>query len=134
MREFECSDVKDDAEDNVSFSLALRKCPKPSNSSLRRRRKNEDSKEIREFKQLTTRIITQMKHSFNIVSRVMGQEINDKQVVLNEEWQKIGGLTTIERLRATTQIARDSVTLNVFYSLSEEDRETWVNRFLNGEI
>ena len=56
-REFECSDVRDDADNNVSFSLASQKCPKSLNSSLIRRRRYEDSKEIGEFKELTTRII-----------------------------------------------------------------------------
>lgn len=44
----------------------------------------------------------------------MGLEINEKKVGLNEELKKISGLTTVERLKASTQIAHDSATLNVF--------------------
>ncbi|KAK9219062.1 hypothetical protein WN943_007701 [Citrus x changshan-huyou] len=44
----------------------------------------------------------------------MGLEINEKQVGLSEELKKISGLTTMERLKASTQIARDSATLNEF--------------------
>ncbi|KAK9219070.1 hypothetical protein WN943_007709 [Citrus x changshan-huyou] len=44
----------------------------------------------------------------------MGLEINEKQVGLSEQLKKISGLTTVERLKASTQIARDSATLNVF--------------------
>ena len=49
-----------------------------------------------ELKELTTLIVAQIKDSFNVVSRVMGQEINDKQVGLSKELKKISGLTTIE--------------------------------------
>ena len=72
--------VRDDVDDIVSFSLASQKRPKTSNSASRRRRRNEDSKEFGELKELTTLIITQMKDSSNVMSRVMGKEINDKQV------------------------------------------------------
>ncbi|KAK9183283.1 hypothetical protein WN944_026434 [Citrus x changshan-huyou] len=126
--------MRDDVDDSVSFSLASRKHPKTSNSSSRRRRRNEDSKELGELKELTTLIVAQMKDSSNVMSRAMGQEINDKQVGLSEELKKISGLTTVERLKATTQIACDSAALNVFYSLCDEDRETWVKIFLNREI
>ena len=126
--------VGDDVDDNVSFSLASRKRPKTSNSSSRRMRRNKDSKELGELKELTTLIVAQMKDSSNVVTRAMGQEINEKQVGLSEEFKKINNLTTVERLKATTQIARDSAVLNVFYSLWDEDRETWVKLFLDGEI
>lgn len=39
----------------------------------------------------------------------MGQEINDKQVGLSHELKEINGFITVERLRVTTKIARDSV-------------------------
>ena len=65
-----------------------------------------------------------MKDSFNVMSRTIGQEINDKQVGLSEELKKISGLTMIERLRPTTQIDCDTATLNVFYNVCDEDRET----------
>ena len=65
-----------------------------------------------------------MKYSFNVMSRTMGQEINDKQVGLSEELKKISGLTMVERLRATAQIACDIATLNVFYNICDDDRET----------
>ena len=77
-----------------------------------------------ELKELTTLIVAQIKDSFNVVSWVMGQKISDKQVRLSKELKKISGLTTIKWLRATTQITRDGATLNVFYSLCDEDRET----------
>lgn len=83
---------------------------------------NEDSANLGELKELNPLIVAQM--SSNVVSRAMEQEINDKQVELSEELKKISVLTTVERRRATTHIGRDSVALNIFYSLCDEDRET----------
>lgn len=45
------------------------------------------------------------------MDRAMGQEVNDKQIGLSEELKKINGLTTVEWVRATTQIGRDSVAI-----------------------
>ena len=75
-----------------------------------------------------------MKDSSNVVSRFIGQENNEKQVGLSEHLKKINSFTTIERFKATTQIARDCAALNVFYSPCDEDRETWAKLFLNREI
>ncbi|KAK9175170.1 hypothetical protein WN944_027176 [Citrus x changshan-huyou] len=94
--------VRDDVDEaSVSFLLASQKRLKISNNSSRRSR-NEDSRELGELKELTTLIIAQIKDSSNVISLVMGQEINDKQLGSSEELKKISGLTTIERLRATT--------------------------------
>ncbi|KAH9650182.1 DDE Tnp4 domain-containing protein [Citrus sinensis] len=113
--------MRDDIDDNVSFSLASRKHPKTSNK-------------LGELNELTTLIVAQMKDSSNLMSHAMGQEINDKQVGLSEEMKKISGLTMVKRVKATTQIARDCAALNVFYSPCDEDRETWAKLFLNREI
>lgn len=49
--------VRDDVNDNVSFLIASQKRLKTSDNSSRRRRRNKDSRELGEFKELTTLII-----------------------------------------------------------------------------
>ena len=88
--------MRDDVDDNVSFSLGSRKYPKTSNNSSKRRRRNEDSEELGELKELTTLIVAQMKNSSNVISPAMGREIDEKQVGLSEELKKTSGLTTVE--------------------------------------
>ncbi|KAK9208994.1 hypothetical protein WN944_001355 [Citrus x changshan-huyou] len=68
----------------------------------------------------------EMKETSSRLTRTLGQEINDKQVGLSDELKKIGSLTMVERLRATTLISRDNAALNVFYSLCDKEREAWV--------
>ncbi|KAH9667989.1 Myb DNA-bind 3 domain-containing protein [Citrus sinensis] len=61
---------------------------------------------------------------------------------VSEELGELKELTTLivaqmkdtSNVVTTTQIARDSTALNVFYTLCDEDRETWVKIFLDGEI
>ncbi|KAL9411883.1 hypothetical protein AB3S75_045478 [Citrus x aurantiifolia] len=127
-------DVRDDVDD-MSFSHTRQMHPTTSNSSSRKRGRDEDSEDpVESLKELATVIVREMKESFCRLSRAIGQEINDKQVGLNGELKKITSLTTVERLKATTLIARDNAALNVFYSLSDEDRKVWVKLFLSGEI
>ena len=128
-------DVRDDVDDNMSFSQTRQMHPTTSNSSSRKRGRDEDSEDsVESLKELATVIVREMKESFCCLSRAIGQEINDKQVGLNGELKKIRSLTTVERLKATTLIARDNTALNVFYSLSDEDRKVWLKLFLSGEI
>lgn len=128
-------DVRDDVGDSTAFSHTRQMRPTTSNSSSRKRGRNEDSEGfVESLKELTTLIVREMKESSCRLSRAIGQEINDKQVGLSDELKKITSLTTVERLKATTLIARDTAALNVFCSLSDEDRKVWVKLFLNGEI
>lgn len=68
------------------------------------------------------------------MSRAIGQEINEKQVGLNNELKKIGTLTMVKGLRATTLIARDNAALNVFCSLCGEEQQAWVKLLLSREF
>ena len=107
--------VQDDLDDSISISHAPKKCPTTSNSSSRKRRRTEDSEESGEsFKELTTLFVTEMKETSIRLTRTLGQEINDKQVGLSDELNKIASLTMVERLRATTLISRNNAVLNVF--------------------
>ncbi|KAK9181389.1 hypothetical protein WN944_024526 [Citrus x changshan-huyou] len=128
-------DVRNDVDDNMAFSHTRQMHPKTSNSSSRKRGRDEDSEDsVESLKELAILIVREMKESSSRLSRAIGQEINDKQVGLNGELKKITSLTTVERLKATTLIARDNAALNGFYSLSDEDRKVWVKLFLSGEI
>ncbi|KDO57232.1 hypothetical protein CISIN_1g022123mg [Citrus sinensis] len=128
-------DVRNDVDDNMAFSHTRQMHPKTSNSSSRKRGRDEDSEDsVESLKELAILIVREMKESSSRLSQAIGQEINDKQVGLNGELKKITSLTTVERLKATRLIARDNAALNVFYSLSDEDRKVWVKLFLSGEI
>ncbi|KAH9689147.1 Myb DNA-bind 3 domain-containing protein [Citrus sinensis] len=95
------ADVAEELERTES-SMREFESSKNIKSPSRRRRRNEDSKDFGKLKELATLIIAQMKDSSNVV------------IGLSEELKKISGLTTMEQLKASTQIARDSATLNVF--------------------
>lgn len=67
-----------------------------------------------------------------IVAAVKG--VADKRTKLNGELKKIPNLSLQARLRAASVIVGDSAKLDLFYSLSNEERKEWVSMLLSGLI
>lgn len=77
---------------------------------------------------------------FSLLAGLMGREVaadkaaTDKRARLNGELKRIPNLSLQARLRAASVIVGDPAKLDLFYSLSNEERKEWVSMLLSGLI
>ncbi|KAL7093778.1 hypothetical protein ACP275_11G060800 [Erythranthe tilingii] len=76
----------------------------------------------------------------SLLSEIIGREktaekiVCEKRTRLNGELTKLPNLSLQARLRAATLIVSDSAKLDLFYSLSKEERREWVSMLLTGLV
>ncbi|KVH95664.1 hypothetical protein Ccrd_002273 [Cynara cardunculus var. scolymus] len=77
---------------------------------------------------------------FSLLAGLVGREVAadkaaaDKRARLNGELKRIPNLSLQARLRAASVIVSDPAKLDLFYSLSNEERKEWVSMLLSGLI
>ncbi|KAL8267084.1 hypothetical protein R6Q59_004428 [Mikania micrantha] len=85
-------------------------------------------------------LIKKQEGLFSVLMGMMGidvvadKAVADKRTKLNGELKKIPNLSLQARLRAASVIVGDSAKLDLFYSLSNEERKEWVSMLLSGLI
>ncbi|KAJ0446370.1 putative Myb/SANT-like domain-containing protein [Helianthus annuus] len=85
-------------------------------------------------------LIKKQDEQFSVLVGIVGIDVAtdkaaaDKRTKLNGELKKIPNLSLQARLRAASVIVGDSAKLDLFYSLSNEERKEWVSMLLSGLI
>ncbi|KAI3713866.1 hypothetical protein L1987_72453 [Smallanthus sonchifolius] len=85
-------------------------------------------------------LIKRQEEQFSVLLGIVGVDVAadkaaaDKRTKLNGELKKIPNLSLQARLRAASVIVGDSAKLDLFYSLSNDERKEWVSMLLSGLI
>lgn len=112
-----------------------------SSSKIRTNRKRRHSDGLYEYHEVARIIETFLKkydEQFNLLFRHVGHQaavdkaLAEKRENLNGELMKLPNLGLQERLRAATRIICDPPKLDLFYSLTGDDRREWVSMLLAG--
>ncbi|KAJ0011472.1 hypothetical protein Pint_33509 [Pistacia integerrima] len=108
-----------------------------SNGLSKKRKKAPTSKDDEDLgqaiKDAAIIVANEMRESCRMLSRaITGQDIIEKQMQLSKELMKLDRLTMVEKLRASTIIARDHGLLRVFYGRRNDLKEVWVRLILEG--
>ena len=78
---------------------------------------------------------TEIRATSREISRAVGFdiELSEKRSKLNQELSVLG-LTTMERHRATRKIASEPKTIDIFFSILDDEKKEWVQALLRGDI
>nr|XP_043607230.1 uncharacterized protein LOC122579181 [Erigeron canadensis] len=85
-------------------------------------------------------LLKRQEEQFSVLASLVGREVAgdkeaaDKRGRLNGELKRIPNLSLQARLRAASLIVGDPAKLDLFYSLSNEERKEWVSMSLSGLI
>lgn len=140
--EIKIKNVEDAKDENVelesmSFSqYGQEEMPQTQSAdSSKKKRKIENFEEIsKAIKDAAQILAVEIKDSFARLSGAIGQEMAEKQKGLNGELIRTTALTMRERHKATRLITHDNASVNIFFSLPDEEKEEWVRALLNGSI
>ncbi|KAK1376597.1 hypothetical protein POM88_032790 [Heracleum sosnowskyi] len=112
-----------------------------SSSKIRTNRKRRHSDGLYEYQEVVKILeafLKRCEEQFNLLCGHLGQQTAvdkasaEKRKNLNEELMKLPNLSLQERLRAATRIICDPPKLDLFYSLTGDDRREWVSMLLAG--
>ncbi|KAI3812450.1 hypothetical protein L1987_17159 [Smallanthus sonchifolius] len=119
----------DDSNDDVSIDDATRVANKKGESS-------NWSSGMEGLVKIIEALIKRQEEQFSVLVGIVGVDgaAADKRTKLNGELKKIPNLSLQARLRAASVIVGDSAKLDLFYSLSNEERKEWVSMLLSGLI
>ncbi|XP_076927047.1 uncharacterized protein At2g29880-like [Bidens hawaiensis] len=123
----------DDSDDDVSIDDAAHVVNKKGQGS-------NWSSRTEGLVKIIEALIKKQEEQFSVLVRIVGVDVAadkaaaDKRTKLNGELKKIPSLSLQARLRAASVIVGDSAKLDLFYSLSNEERKEWVSMLLSGLI
>ncbi|KAF4355543.1 hypothetical protein F8388_003124 [Cannabis sativa] len=123
---------------SMSFSQAQngpRAPPIQSDGSSKKKRKSSSLGDIAEaIKDASQFIGEKIEMSSVRLSRAIGEEMNDKQMRVNEEIMRTTLLPMMDRHRAARMIMSDNALVSFFFSLPDEEKDHWVRALLIGAI
>lgn len=96
--------------------------------------------ELGELANIFGTFLEKYQEHLSLLGEVLGREAaaekraGEKRARLNGELSKLPNLNLQTRLRAASLIVTDPAKLDLFYSLSEEERREWVSMLLSGLI
>ncbi|KAM6569170.1 hypothetical protein CsatB_017155 [Cannabis sativa] len=124
--------------ESMSFSQAQngpRAPPIQSDGSSKKKRKSSSLGDIAEaIKDASQFIGEKIEMSSVRLSRAIGEEMNDKQMRVNEEIMRTTLLPMMDRHRAARMIMSDNALVSFFFSLPDEEKDHWVRALLIGAI
>ncbi|KAA8544275.1 hypothetical protein F0562_022287 [Nyssa sinensis] len=130
-------------ENDASLSFAPTHNTKTSSeecSSQRRRRRRRRSRSndnlLEAIKEVGLAMGREIKESTIKLTEAMGYDVTvaEKWVRINEELLKLPTIFMFERHKATLQIARNHKTTDVFFTITDDEKEEWVKSLLRGDI
>ncbi|KAK9052720.1 hypothetical protein SSX86_029350 [Deinandra increscens subsp. villosa] len=126
-------DDSNDGDDDVSIDDVTRAANTKGQSS-------NWSSQMEGLVKIIEALIRKQEEQFSVLVGVAGLDVAVdkaaavKRTKLNGELKKIPNLSLQARLRAASVIVGDSAKLDLFYSLSNEERKEWVSMLLSGLI
>ncbi|KAI3467597.1 hypothetical protein Pfo_024260 [Paulownia fortunei] len=146
------SDQSDDStgtnrsnDENLLADAIIRTGTQPcasTNKVLNKKSCNSDSgsSELGELAKIFGTFLEKYQEHLSLLAEIIGRETaaekiaGEKRARLNGELTKLPNLNLQARLRAASLIVTDSAKLDLFYSLSKEERREWVSMLLTGLI
>lgn len=109
---------------------------------LNKKNHNSDSRssELGELAKIFGTFLDKYQEHLSLLAEIVGREsaaekiAGEKRARLNGELKKLPNLNLQARLRAASLIVTDPAKLDLFYSLSKEERREWVSMLLTGLI
>lgn len=134
----------DRSNDDNHFADAIVRAEKrprsPTVKVLNKKSFNSDSgsSELGELAKIFGTFLEKYQEHLSLLSEIVGKEAaaerraGEKRARLNGELSKLPSLNLQGRLRAASLIVTDPAKLDLFYSLSKEERGEWVSMLLTG--
>ncbi|XP_076905734.1 uncharacterized protein At2g29880-like [Bidens hawaiensis] len=123
----------DDSDDDMSIDVA-------AHAANRKGQGSNWSSRTEGLVKIIEALIKKQEEQFSVLVGIVGVDVAadraaaDKRTKLNGELKKIPNLSLQARVRAASVIVGDSAKLDLFYSLSNEERKEWVSMLLSGLI
>ncbi|KAA8538077.1 hypothetical protein F0562_027685 [Nyssa sinensis] len=126
-------------ENDASLSFAPTHNTRTSSeeySSQRRRRSRSNDSFLKAIKEVGLTMGREIKESTIKLTEAMAYDVTvaAKRVRINEELLKLPTISMFERHKTTLQIARDHEITDVFFTITDDEKEEWVKALLRGDI
>lgn len=102
--------------------------------------RESESSELGKLANIFGNFLDKYQNHLSLLTEIVGKEASaekiagEKRARLNGELKKLHNLNLQARLRAASLIVTDPAKLDLFYSLSKEERGEWVSMLLTGLI